>query len=1312
MNILQTLYNAHAITSSMEVVDIQSVISLTEEIPALAILGKTDAGVLCLRAIANKWSFQDKMMGEQYISLSVKSEKPIDWKVGDYCVFRGETYTLNNIPQVTQNARSRETLNAYEYDSIKFDGRYEELTRVTMLDITSTTGRYSPALGTNYTGSSRFVLFCGETSVNGKTLTAVCALAAKMQANLDRFFPSMWNIYVDTETTIEVASGETQLATHTEDKTLTFDNTSVYNALSEVHNTFDLDYSIKGRNIYIGYTLKNLTSDDDSGTFAFGYGEGYPTRENPGSALFQIKKTTSGEQKIVTRLRAFGSTKNMPYRYYNKKYNLSQSLFPANLQLPNTFDVPSVKDAANAERDAIYGINPLTNLPYVRHVKGESNDAYIDKNDDAGNCAEGIREDSARWDGSNGELKEIFPTIEGAIYEELRAALVEDQDGTTGANAFPNYGNKERIDSLLAIGHYSDGVLADDANIGNGILTDEDAPVYGITKSAVISGQHYTLRDIPEKEVWYGDGQTLLSVKDVLPGKYLLVPTSVDYVSVVYSFLAYTDFDVNVGFRMQIVQTDKNTGEQTIIATYDSDFTSAKREDQWKEVALPELPDYKEQEEQKTESITVTKFSDISVIFSPKMEIEEYPSGFSGTILFDYEVGKSSKEGAPESEYIWRELRDSTTQSTPFHVFIKDMGFDLKACFNGETPVVSMKSGRCTGREFEIGTNVEKVEYNGKKGYMLELNRAKDESLNTYYPSSVDPIEAGDYFVLLNIEMPEAYIQMAEIRLLKAATDYLADNCETKFTYQPVLSDNYLQYNYENMRKEGKVEDSIFWRLYSGLKITFRGIPSTDDSPLPLVDITIEQVSIEMGENLTPKTTLKLNDDIQQTTLQRLTISVDRIYNGSLFGSGGGGGGQNSAALLSILDSEGGKRFLSKKHNDEAKGLITFRQGANFGDFKSGSRGGNVNGDGDAEFNDIVARNAFRTHDFIPGIVGVGGKIDGQGRGELRSLRLWEWLEVPELRYNKVSIYTGIRWDTFGGGIIETITPDTTGAEIGSGTLKLDEGEIGAIAVGDLCMGIWHDESGNADANSDDNKGNFSFAGFKTVYFQITGVSGAHNENFTYVLRSKADGGNGHHPFVGMHFAGRGNISNTERQAFTYTTTEYSVSLTGVSTWEFQPANYYEIHGHLEGFSMPAIDSQGQPYTKVFHGYGQVFGNAYIFGQIDQFERLAYRCYVDQSLGGSIAPGETEEVTVYVINGYGEDVTSQFTHISVTRNTGDAASDALWNNEHTSVENPFNISFSDLGIDGISKIAATFTVTASNDVSGLAAKSATAKYFS
>ena len=103
-----------------------------------------------LRASAEKWTFQDVVMGEQYVMVSVNSEKPIDWHIGDYCEFRGERYTLNYKPAATQKASTDEAGDAFVYENIKFDSASEELTRAIMLDITSTTGEYVAALGTNY----------------------------------------------------------------------------------------------------------------------------------------------------------------------------------------------------------------------------------------------------------------------------------------------------------------------------------------------------------------------------------------------------------------------------------------------------------------------------------------------------------------------------------------------------------------------------------------------------------------------------------------------------------------------------------------------------------------------------------------------------------------------------------------------------------------------------------------------------------------------------------------------------------------------------------------------------------------------------------------------------------------------------------------------------------------------------------------------------------------------------------------------------------------------------------------------------------
>ena len=1151
-----------------------------------------DGNVTKLRCIVNKWKFQDAMMGEQYLTFTISSETPIDWAVGDFCQFRGETYTLNYVPSVTQKARSKESQDSYTYENVKFESFQEELTRCLMLDITPTTGDYVAALGTNYTGSSKFQLFCGETSANGSTLTAVCALAAKMQANLDRMFPTNgWKIFVDTTSTYLNTAGDAVLVTHTEDKVLSFDNTTVAKALEEVHNTFDLDYCIRGRSIYIGYNLKNLTSDNDNETFAFGYGKGYPTRDNQNKALFQIKRIANSQQKVVTRLRALGSTKNMPYRYYNSKYNLSQSLFPTNLQLPDTFATPAVKAANNALRDST-----------LRAVKGDTNDAYIDKNDDAENCAEGIREDSARWDGTNSELPEIYPTIEEATYGELRSALVQDQDGQTGVSSFPNYGASERIDKMLAIGYKDGNTLVDDANKGDGILPESGISARGIPRSANIglTSLSYNTRNFGDFSssggVYAGPERTLFTIQGVSAGKYAMAPT-IGAVLYGFSISCYRDgVSADVGYIITVKQKNLQTGSTTTIATYTSDYQSISRGDGILEMELPEIPDVKNGANAKVSEVRVTALSDITVTFTPIMRNIHVPSGFTDNFSLSYKVGNSSLDHTVtyDPEYNWIPLDDTDSVSETFHVFIQDMGFDLQACWTDNTPVVAMKSGRCVGRVFEIGENIEKVTHNGKKGYMLTLKRATDNTLNTYYPSATDPISAGDYFVLLNISMPDVYVKMAEVRLLRAATEYLADNCETQFTYQPSIDDIYLQRNYDNMVKAGTPQSSIFWRLYAGLKFTFRGIPASEDSPAPLADITIEQVSISMGEGLTPKVELKLNDDVQQGTIQKLTTSVDRIYNGSIFssGSGGsGGGGAMSAALLSILQSEGEKLFLSKKHDDVAEGKITFNDVVTHNETLKAKRG-------------------LRVGNFNSRLLGSGALIDEEGNAEFESIYSRNFISAPEFRFNRVNVTEGEQWCTNGYGTIKEveIIDETTGYI----TLKLEENDYASIAEGDICRGIYNDiaheyETASLDddtalyaGENESNVEGFGFSskeGFFTSYFwvrqMITNQKG--ECKFLYELRNT----NTPHPCEFMKFAQYGSFTNSERRSSSYATSighYYEMVLDGVSTWKIKSANVVYRKGYLGNMTVTLKNG----HEAELQGYGLYvqdnvyFGNAVV----------------------------------------------------------------------------------------------------------------------
>lgn len=242
----------------------------------------------------------------------------------------------------------------------------------------------------------------------------------------------------------------------------------------------------------------------------------------------------------------------------------------------------------------------------------------------------------------------------------------------------------------------------------------------------------------------------------------------------------------------------------------------------------------------------------------------------------------------------------------------------------------------------------------------------------------------------------------------------------------------------------------------------------------------------------------------------------------------------------------------------------------------------------------LYAGAVFGKEGFVSGLSGFGAKIDENGNGEMRGLTLWEWLQVPELRYNRVEVYLGIRWNTPGAGIILTCTPDTDdeGNTLSTGTctLKLEDGEMGAVSNDDIAMGIYHFGNGlDATGDSDDSKGNFKFAGFATSYFRITGVSGNSNDTFTYSLRP----GYTVHPQPQMHFSCYGNFTNTSRQSSMYQTRDYMRMIVGQNTWEIGAANIRFQIGDLTNLNIHGLSASG---------YGMYGTNVFFTGEVTQLK--------------------------------------------------------------------------------------------------------------
>ena len=294
--------------------------------------------------------------------------------------------------------------------------------------------------------------------------------------------------------------------------------------------------------------------------------------------------------------------------------------------------------------------------------------------------------------------------------------------------------------------------------------------------------------------------------------------------------------------------------------------------------------------------------------------------------------------------------------------------------------------------------------------------------------------------------------------------------------------------------------------------------------------------------------------------------------------------------------------FLRRDIDDTAHGHLTLQRG--FTAQQDSTISGRTTTDSlDVAAQAIVRGEAIFSTDgtFADGLTGHGTRIDTHG-AEMDTLSLRQFLEVPELRYNRVSIQVGNQWRAPGGGIIQSVITDSDAT--GTVFLKLEAGEIGQIAVGDICMGIFHSTtpSDNATAQADDNHGNFRFAGFFTAYFEVTAVQDFTdpttgttfaNGMFRYRLRpATTNYPTPRPPCQAMHFVCYGNRYDATRQQSRYSTLTYERFLSKVTDYEHGAANIRMQIGDLSRF---------RPVTGIdFTGYSVYCDSIYMSGYLQQ----------------------------------------------------------------------------------------------------------------
>lgn len=274
--------------------------------------------------------YSGSWMGECFVTITFNSPIPISFKIGDYLTYRGEIFEINYDPGKIKQSRRNEHGEAFVYNNVKFNAKQDELARTEFLDIVLHDNNI------HYTSLTKFSFYA----------SSLDDLLDRIQANLnEQWGDGEWKIYSRNK----LRSGQRGCVDAVWDKTygsgvadnvikstsITADGLNCWSALALVNSQFNVNFIVRGRNVFVG-TAGLPTS------MIFEYGKG--------RGLYQIEQNADSEQAITTRLRAYGSSKNLPNRYY------------ATLNLQAFATVSSIETKGGS--DGNYNIQAHLDLPF------------------------------------------------------------------------------------------------------------------------------------------------------------------------------------------------------------------------------------------------------------------------------------------------------------------------------------------------------------------------------------------------------------------------------------------------------------------------------------------------------------------------------------------------------------------------------------------------------------------------------------------------------------------------------------------------------------------------------------------------------------------------------------------------------------------------------------------------------------------------------------------------------------------------------------------------------------------------------------
>lgn len=335
---------------------------------------------------------------------------------------------------------------------------------------------------------------------------------------------------------------------------------------------------------------------------------------------------------------------------------------------------------------------------------------------------------------------DIYPTIEGMTAGIMRKVL-SDMDQTKYSPSEKIYADSARLDEVLSVSNPSD----------DGIIK-KNGQEYEETQSADISALTETISIPASTTAPYYRNTTIASVVFRRSGMgEVTIKPDINFI-----LLGEGIESVDAKFELCDAESEKLQTTRSI-----KESMGTKLDEMTWVIAIPSM------------SLDFTrKEQDTFPVFMKMMLTVRPESG----------PAREVKLIAPEAPLSFNFARKL---ASTFTIKLKQIGFDInERASQGEGKRISMKSGMCEGRDFQIkDCTYDKA----SDTWSLVCKRQKDDSLGVMFPYSLYKIQSGDKFVLLDMALPESYILVQQERLLSEGEKLLAKASKVQSHYEPSI---------------------------------------------------------------------------------------------------------------------------------------------------------------------------------------------------------------------------------------------------------------------------------------------------------------------------------------------------------------------------------------------------------------------------------------------------------------------------------------------------------------------------------------------